>query len=76
MTVSGQIVRPCPKCGRPLHIRVEYAGMTVACPQCGGRFLAHRPGTPPVPDPSDSALLRAEQLLQSPASDASPGRQR
>ncbi len=59
-------LQECPICGRPLEIRKEYQGKKVACPQCGGRFLAFDVTRYPLDiwNPNSRLLHRADQLLQ------------
>ena len=71
--------RSCGVCGRQLRVRVAYMGRQVACPHCGGRFVAQAAteaapiGLPaflidpptPLPPPADDGLLaRVDALLK------------
>jgi hypothetical protein len=57
-------VQPCPVCGRPLQIRVEYLGRQLTCNHCGGHFQAADPEAhPELPTPVDDLLHRADALL-------------
>ena len=65
MSESTYFVQECPKCGRRLHVRVEYLGKGVVCQHCRGKFLASDtdPGVPATSE-SGLALLRwADELL-------------
>ena len=59
-------VRPCPTCGRRLHIRVEYLGKKVVCPHCGARLDAFEVNMagPSTADPAGALMKRVEELLE------------
>jgi hypothetical protein len=38
--VDGRMLQPCPVCGRPLRVLVEYLGTRVRCSHCHGTFIA------------------------------------
>jgi hypothetical protein len=54
----------CPRCGRLLHIRVEYLGRQVICQHCRGALTAADPeGAGAVPTAAMELLRRADELL-------------
>lgn len=66
MTKSTYFVQECPKCGRSLHIRVEYLGKRVVCQHCRGQLLAADSEIIPrnVADSGLELLRRADELLE------------
>ena len=73
MSRSTYFVQECPTCGRNLQVRIQYLGRQVVCQHCSARFEAYDPGSAAYPPPASSISLleRAEQLLQSSASQIS-----
>ncbi len=56
MVQCPHVVQPCPVCGRPAEIRVQYAGRQVTCGHCGGTFVACQRG--------NRLLGQVERLLE------------
>jgi hypothetical protein len=63
--IATSFQQPCPACGRPLLILVEYLGQQVSCGHCRRSFVARDVSQDrgDVVDGGGSILKRAEQLL-------------
>ena len=66
MLQTPHFLRACPVCGRPLLIRVQYTGQTVACQHCSGSFVASDPAPPnrAARESGNRLMKKAEQLLE------------
>lgn len=66
MAEATHFLQACPTCGRNLQVPVAYHGRRVVCQHCGGKFVAQDESAIDYSPPSlsDSALYRAEQLLE------------
>lgn len=65
MSRATYFLQDCPTCGRPLRVRVEYLGKSIACQHCGGEFFATSNDGDflTASDSGENLLERADQLL-------------